>query len=93
MANPTQLTVTIKNSEKTIFEGKAFALSSVSNVGKFDVLPQHANFIALIQETITIHFPNDKPQVIPIETGVMKVKENYIKIILGMSTKAKISSS
>lgn len=89
MADKTQLTITIKDSEKTIFEGHAFAVSSVSNVGKFDVLVSHANFIALIKESVTIHQDNQKPQILQIETGVIKVRENIIKIILGMETKAK----
>ena len=82
-----QLSITIKDSEKTIFEGTATAVSSISNVGKFDVLASHANFIALIKEAVTLHFENQKSQIIPIETGVMKVRENIIKIILGMETK------
>ena len=93
MANNLQLSITIKNSEKTLFEGAAFAVSSVSNVGKFDVLPTHANFIALIKESVTIHWENQKPQIIPIEAGVIKVKENNVKIILGMETSAQSTSS
>ena len=67
--NKLQLSITIKDSEKTIFDGFASAVSSVSNKGKFDVLPQHANFIALIQEQITIYEldANKKPQIISIE--------------------------
>ena len=88
--NKLQLSITIKDSEKTIFDGFARAVSSVSNKGKFDVLPYHANFIALIQEQITIYDldPNKKPQIIPIEEGVIKVKDNEIKVILGVKTKA-----
>lgn len=90
-----QLSITIKDSEKTIFDGFARAVSSISNVGKFDVLPNHANFIALIQEQITVYDldPNKKPQIVPVEEGVMKVKENEIKVILGVKTKATEASS
>jgi len=85
-----QISITIKDSEKTIFDGFAKAVSSISNVGKFDVLSNHANFIALIKEQITVYDLDEskKPQVFPIEEGVMKVKENGIKVILGVKTKA-----
>lgn len=32
-----------------LFEGKAFSVSSVNSDGRFDILPQHANFITLIE--------------------------------------------
>lgn len=81
------LTVTIKKPGETIFSGTANAVSSVTERGKFDVLPLHANFIALIKEVVTIHQDNQKPTIIPIKTGVIKVKENIVKIILGIETK------
>jgi F0F1-type ATP synthase epsilon subunit len=80
------LTVTIKKPGETIFSGTASAVSSVTDRGKFDILPLHANFIALIKEVVTIHQHNQKPTVIPIKTGVLKVKENIVKIILGIET-------
>jgi F0F1-type ATP synthase epsilon subunit len=92
MADKTQLSITIKDSEKTIFDGFAKAVSSTSNKGKFDILPYHANFIALIKESVIIHQDNKEPQMFPIETGVMKVKDNNIEIIIGVETKAKTSN-
>lgn len=89
MNNQLSLSVTIKDSRKTIFDGFADAITSFSNKGKFDVLPYHANFIALIKEQVIIHNKGEKPQIIPLEAGVMKVSENTIKIVLGVETKAK----
>ena len=87
MTNLLSLTVTIKKPEQTVFDGEATAISSVSNRGRFDVLPYHANFISLIQDSITIYQEGKKPQIIPIKTGVMKVNANIVKIILGVETK------
>lgn len=81
------ITVTIKKPGELIFSGTATAISSVTNRGEFDILAYHANFIALIQEKIIIHQEKQKPQVIPITTGVMKVKNNTVKIILGIEAK------
>jgi F0F1-type ATP synthase epsilon subunit len=82
-----QLSITIKKPEQTVFDGLAFALTSYSNKGKFDVLPYHANFIALIKEEIVIHVKDQKPQIIPLESGVMKVTNNKVHVILGVETK------
>jgi F0F1-type ATP synthase epsilon subunit len=84
---PPLISVTVKQPEKTIFDGFATSVTSVSNRGKFDVLAYHANFIALIQETILLGQENKPPVQIPIKTGVMKVRQNSVKIILGIETK------
>lgn len=85
---PPLISVSVKEPEKTVFDGFATSVTSISNRGKFDVLAYHANFIALIQETIVLG-QEGKPSVkIPIKTGVMKVRQNSVKIILGIETKA-----
>jgi|SRR3989344_4345892 len=47
MANT--LNVKILTPTQTIFDGEALSVSSKSGVGNFDILPYHANFIALVQ--------------------------------------------
>jgi F0F1-type ATP synthase epsilon subunit len=44
------LTVKISSPEKTIWEGDAFAVSSRNPQGKFDILPQHASFLTIIED-------------------------------------------
>jgi F-type H+-transporting ATPase subunit epsilon len=82
------ISITVKEPEKTIFDGFATTITSVSNRGKFDILAFHANFIALIQEKIILGQEGKEDVVIPIKTGVMKVQKNTVKIILGIETKA-----
>jgi F0F1-type ATP synthase epsilon subunit len=79
------LTITIKKPGEIIFSGTAHAVTSVSNRGTFDILAYHANFITLINEKVIIH-QNNQSQVIPITAGIMKVRKNIIKIILGIET-------
>jgi F0F1-type ATP synthase epsilon subunit len=43
------LTVRILSPLKTIFEGKAQVVSSQNSDGPFDILPEHANFMTLIE--------------------------------------------
>lgn len=44
------LQVKIISPTQTIFDGEAYSISSVNSLGKFDILPFHANFITLVQK-------------------------------------------
>ena len=44
------LQVKIISPTQTIFEGEAVSISSVNSLGKFDILPFHANFISLVRK-------------------------------------------
>lgn len=44
------LKIKILSPTQTIYEGEAVSISSVNSVGKFDILPYHANFITLVQK-------------------------------------------
>lgn len=68
---------------KDPLEGKATAVSSKNHLGDFDVLPGHINFISLISETITLHFPNEDVTY-RFERGLLEVSENKVKIFLGI---------
>lgn len=43
------LQVKVMTPHKILFQGPALAVSSVNSEGKFDILPEHANFISLIE--------------------------------------------
>lgn len=44
------LNVKIISPTQTIFDGEALSISSVNSLGKFDILPFHANYITLVQK-------------------------------------------
>ncbi|HEX67694.1 MAG TPA: hypothetical protein ENG13_01340, partial [bacterium] len=54
------------------FEGKAEAVSSQNKLGKFDILPGHANFITLIFKSLIIHTPQKKKIIYQFERGVLE---------------------
>ena len=82
------LTVTVKSPGQTVFSGWALAVTSMNERGRFDVLPYHANFISLIKETVIIHQENDKELTLPLETGIIKVYEDTVHILIGIQTNA-----
>lgn len=88
--NPnTLLTVTIKDPERTAFEGQATAVSSSNTNGPFDILPYHANFITLIREVVVIHQPDGKEVKIPLQQGIMKIYEDKVHVLIGIETSEK----
>jgi len=73
------LHVTIMSPERTLYEGEAKSVSSVNNVGRFDILAHHANFISLIREHITVHTSRGQTQKFDILSAVIHVKANRVR--------------
>lgn len=84
MADNKSLIVKIRDAENIIFEGEADLISSINEVGKFDVLPLHANFISMIQQELHIFNKHQKVKELKIQSAVMKVSENKVHIFLGL---------
>ena len=75
--------VIIKNKESIIYDGQVTAVSSFNDVGLFDVLPLHENFISLVKDKIIIH-DNSGQKEFKINNGLLKVKDNKVDIYLGL---------
>lgn len=69
---------------KKPFEGEAEAVSSQNQLGKFDILPGHANFITFIFKNLTIHLKNKEKKFFEFERGVLEVSKNKVNIFLGL---------
>jgi F0F1-type ATP synthase epsilon subunit len=70
--------------EKDPFRGEAEAVSSQNRLGKFDILPEHTNFITLIFGDLTIHTADKKKIAYQFERGVLEVSENKVNVFLGL---------
>ncbi|OGY23255.1 MAG: hypothetical protein A2172_02690 [Candidatus Woykebacteria bacterium RBG_13_40_15] len=67
------------------FSGEAAAVSSENKMGKFDILPEHTNFITLISNKLTIHTIDKKKKIeYSFKRGVLEVSENLVKVFLGI---------
>lgn len=86
IASQSKLFVRINHPDRVIFEDTAKAVTSYNKRGIFDVLLYHENFITLIRQAVIIHRDNQKPLTIPIETGILKVYENTVNILVGIKT-------
>lgn len=80
--NP-KIHLTIKSREKTLFDDETYGVSSINDVGPFDVLPMHENFISLIREKIIIHDKTTDKEM-KIENGLLRANNNQVSIFLGV---------
>jgi F0F1-type ATP synthase epsilon subunit len=76
-----KLFVTVRNRHRIVFESEADALSSKNDVGVFDILPSHANFISLVKDRITIH-KGDKDEIVEAQTGILRAIKNKVDVYL-----------
>lgn len=82
--DPNILDVEIRSPDKTLYKGTATAISSRNEVGPFDVLPQHENFISIISGKITVWITKNEKQEIENTSAIMKAKSNKIRVFLGV---------
>ena len=80
MPNPT-LHVRIISPQKLLLDTEAFSVSSKNLYGLFDILPQHANFITLIENSpIEVRLPNQKPVIFKFTMAIILVTDNKVNI-------------
>lgn len=86
MANPSNLIVVVRNREKVLYSGQAYAVTSVNDKGVFDILPQHANFITLIKEKVIVHPTLKENKEIQIENGIARVYKDKVYIYVNFKS-------
>ena len=63
-----------------LYEGEAQAVSAVSAVGAFDILPNHANFMTLLIECEVQILTHVDERKFPISHGILKVDRNSVVV-------------
>ncbi len=79
-----ELQVQVITSSKLIYNGAAFAVSSINKIGPFDILPEHENFITLLKDKVVIHGLDGKDTEIPCQNGLLEVSEDRVRVFLGI---------
>lgn len=68
---------------KVYFEGEAYSVSAVNDVGPFDILPRHHNFLCmLVPCTLTIQTPDGGQKAIKIHRALMHVKADRVVVFV-----------
>ena len=77
-----KLYINIRSRGKVFYESYYDAVTSINEVGPFDILPYHSNFICLVQDYIYL-WQNEKKVVdMKITKGILKVQNNRVLIFL-----------
>lgn len=67
---------------KIYFEGEAYSVSAVNDVGPFDILPHHHNFLCmLVPCTLSIETPKGQ-QTVKIHRALMHVKADRVVVFV-----------
>jgi F0F1-type ATP synthase epsilon subunit len=67
---------------RVYFDGDAKSVSGVNATGPFDILPQHRNFISLLNACDLLFRTSSGDVHIRISGGVMQVHQNIVKVFL-----------
>ncbi len=65
------------------YEGEAYSLSAVNDVGPFDILPRHHNFLCmLVPCDLRIATLDKGEKIIKINRALMQVKSDHITVFV-----------
>ena len=68
---------------KVYFDGQAKSMTAANRVGPFDVLPQHHNFISLLESgDIVVRMDGRDDFQMHINRGIMHVKADIVRVFL-----------
>jgi len=75
------LQVKISSPQEILFNGKARSVSSKNSRGPFDILPEHANFITIIEnQNIDIVDEKGAKMTIKVEQGILHQANDIVSI-------------
>lgn len=78
--------VVIRNRKQVLFDDTVKALTSQNDTGIFDILPEHSNFISVLKDSITLHKIDGTKEKIPLQNGVIKVKDCDVHCYIDLLT-------
>jgi len=86
MNTNSSLTVVVRNKDKILYSGQAYAVTAVNEKGPFDVLAEHENFISLIKDKVIIRATPKESMEIQIENGIARVYRDKVYIYVNFNS-------
>ncbi|HEY4502780.1 MAG TPA: hypothetical protein VJH21_03045 [Candidatus Paceibacterota bacterium] len=81
---PREFDVVINSPDKLLWEGRAQSISSENSKGTFDVLPEHANFITMIENKPIIVRTGTTDHTFNYENAVLSVRDGKATVYAGI---------
>lgn len=83
MATQELIKTILTSPEAVVWEGEALSVTSENSEGLFDLFPDHARFMTLLENVdLVIHLPTGDEQVFHIEKAVLLFQDATAKIYL-----------
>lgn len=79
-----KLKVIVRSKQARHFDGYAKSVTATNDVGEFDILPAHANFVSLIKKRVTIDKGLESEKAFELKKGVLAVKTNIVNVYLDL---------
>ena len=67
-----------------LYEGDVTSFTSVNELGKFDVLIEHANFISMVKDYLIIREALGRELKIKIAQGILRVNQDRANVYIGI---------
>ena len=64
------------------YRGNALSVSATNQVGKFDILPGHADFFSVINPGDVLIETDNEELTIPVSSGIVTVRDNEVLLFL-----------
>lgn len=86
------LQVRIVSPKETLFEGRAASVSSVNSVGAFDILPEHAKFVTIVQsKPLIVRLSDHTQKQFSFPLAIIHAHEGKVDIYTPLSDKLTIN--
>jgi F0F1-type ATP synthase epsilon subunit len=79
-----KLSIIARSPFNLYYEGPGESLSATNRVGKFDILPGHADFFSILTPGEIIIETESKPVVIDADNGILTVRDNQVMLFVNM---------
>ena len=84
MANTDNFHLLVRSRQGVLYEGEVSSISSYNEDGIFDILPEHANFISLIQKSLVIRDLVNNVREFNVTTALLRNRNNKVEVYLGV---------
>lgn len=81
--NSQKVSFVMRKRDGLLFSGQVLAISSENEIGPFDVLPYHANFVSSLKNYVLVHLDGGLKKQFEIQRGLLRVENNKAEIFVG----------
>jgi F0F1-type ATP synthase epsilon subunit len=74
------LAVVLRQRKGVLYKGAAEAVTAINEVGEFDILENHAQFVGLIKDMVTVRHNGGYKRTFALKSGILTVQNNVVKV-------------